>query len=467
MSLTTALSIAQNSLLNTQRQVGVVSRNVADAQNPNYARRSAALESLSPGVRIMEVRRATNDILFRQNLTALSGYTAQSKVVEGLDRLSLMVNGPDQANSVATALGHLQNAIQFYSSTPSNTALADSAVEAARTVVRALNSGSQNIQQFRGDMDRQIATAVDELNAFLAEFKGLNDEIRNGTMTGRDVNDALDRRDAVLMSIAEMVPISTITRQGNDVMILTADGATLFETIPRVVSYTPTPSYGAATVGDGVRVDGVPIVSGFGGNTTAAGSIAAMMQMRDTVATGMQVQLDEMARGLAEAIPGLMTWTGDSADPGFAAIVSLNPAIDVSQNGNPHLLRDGIPGSILDGSNPDGNSSYSELLIGYLTALDVPQTFVTASGGTATFSLMDYSTDAISWLEASRKEAATGAETKNAMIMRTSAALSNFVNVNVDEEMALLLELEHSYAASARILQTIDKMLASLLEAVG
>ena len=46
---------------------------------------------------------------------------------------------------------------------------------------------------------------------------------------------------------------------------------------------------------------------------------------------------------------------------------------------------------------------------------------------------------------------------------RTSEALSNATGVNVDEEMALLLELEHSYQASARILNAIDEMLSVLL----
>ncbi len=36
----------------------------------------------------------------------------------------------------------------------------------------------------------------------------------------------------------------------------------------------------------------------------------------------------------------------------------------------------------------------------------------------------------------------------------------------MDEEMSLLLELEHSYSASARLIQAIDNMLATLLDAV-
>ncbi|TKT77499.1 flagellar hook-associated protein FlgK [Aquamicrobium sp. LC103] len=461
MSLSTALSIAQNSLLNTSRQLGVVSRNLSEVGNPDYARRSATLSSLAPGARIVQIQRAMNDALFKQNLTALSGWTAQDTIVSGLDRLQISVNGVDNSTSAAKSLGEFQNALQLYSANPSNRTLGENAVEIARTLVRNLNNGTSSIQSFRTDMDRQIAAGVDELNGLLADFKTANDEITAGTRAGRDVLDALDRRDALLKKISELVPISTITRGDNDVVIVTSDGATLFETSPRAVTFEPTPAYGAGSTGNNIRIDGVPLTAGAGGNTTAGGSLAAMMQLRDQTAVGMQLQLDETARALNDAIPGLLTFTGNITDPGFAGRISVNAAIDHNAGGNPELLRDGI----LANANPDGNASFNDLLIGYLEALEAPRTFQTAAGATASMSLMGYTADSVSWLEANRKAAASGAEAKSALLMKTSTALSNVTNVNEDEEMALLLELEHSYAASARLLQTIDNMLAVLLDA--
>ncbi len=81
-------------------------------------------------------------------------------------------------------------------------------------------------------------------------------------------------------------------------------------------------------------------------------------------------------------------------------------------------------------------------------------------------SLTNYATAAIGWFEAGRQSASNAAETKNAVMMRTSTALSNMTGVNIDEEMTLLLELEHTYAASAKLLQTVNDMLASLIAAV-
>ncbi|TGV81582.1 hypothetical protein EN788_64315, partial [Mesorhizobium sp. M2D.F.Ca.ET.145.01.1.1] len=52
-------------------------------------------------------------------------------------------------------------------------------------------------------------------------------------------------------------------------------------------------------------------------------------------------------------------------------------------------------------------------------------------------------------------------------LARTAEVLSNDTGVNVDQEMSLLLDLEHTYQASARMMKTVDDMLNALLSAVG
>jgi flagellar hook-associated protein 1 FlgK len=53
------------------------------------------------------------------------------------------------------------------------------------------------------------------------------------------------------------------------------------------------------------------------------------------------------------------------------------------------------------------------------------------------------------------------------MLSRSLEAYSNATGVNLDEELQLLLELEHSYQASSKLLNAIDEMLKSLLNAAG
>jgi flagellar hook-associated protein 1 FlgK len=50
---------------------------------------------------------------------------------------------------------------------------------------------------------------------------------------------------------------------------------------------------------------------------------------------------------------------------------------------------------------------------------------------------------------------------------RTAIALSNATGVNLDDEMSRLLDLEHAYQASAKLIATIDNLYQMLFQAVS
>ncbi|SFO12344.1 flagellar hook-associated protein 1 FlgK [Mesorhizobium sp. NFR06] len=483
MSLSSALSIAQSALLATSKQTSVVSRNVADASSPDYTRRIAVVTSTAPGARSVEIQRTANDLLFRQNLSALSAWSGQSALYNGMDQLDLSVNGVDNASSPSTAIANLQKALQLYATTPSNQNLGASVVDAAKQVVNSLNSGTKAIQDFRTQADSQIATAVDDLNSLLSQFQDANKAVISGTRSGTDVSDALDQRDALLKKISEYVPVSTFTRGDNDMVITTKDGSTLFETVPRSVTFTPSAGYTAGTPGNTVYIDNVPVSPGTADSTTADGKLAGLLKLRDGVASTMQSQLDEIARGLvtafAETAPsqpnatGLFAWSGAPAIPaagtlvdGLAGSISVNAAFDPSAGGNPTLLRDGGANGAAYVVNT-GGASYSDLLISYGNKLDQPMAFDTSAGVTVSSGVSDYAANAIGWFEGVRQQASINAESKQALAARTAEALSNDTGVNVDQEMSLLLDLEHTYQASAHMMKTVSDMLDALMSAVG
>jgi flagellar hook-associated protein 1 FlgK len=406
--------------------------------------------------------------------------------MEGLDALSVKVNGPDNESSPAKLIGDLEEALHLYSSSPQNRTMAENAVEAARQLVSALNAGAQALQNSRTDADQRIAAEVEELNTLLSDFHTANKEVVQGTQAGRDVSEALDKRDALLKKIAEKLPVSTIDRAGGDMVILTGDGTMLYETTPRTISFEPLSGYSANTSGNAVYVDGVPLEGGSGGNTSAEGRIAALLQLRDAIAPDMQRQLDEIARGLittfAEKDPlgvdpdlaGLFTWTGGPAIPaagtlenGLAASISINPAMDFTAGGDPVLLRDGGVNGAAYVWNVTGVASYTDLLIDIGDRLNTTIPFDLTAGLGDAANLNDYAASSISWVEGLRQQSSEAAETKSALMAHTGEALSNATGVNIDEEMSLLLDLEHSYQASTRLLKAVDEMLTTLLSSVN
>src|SRR5690606_9875109 len=170
-----------------------------------------------------------------------------------------------------------------------------------------------------------------------------------------------------------------------------------------------------------------------------------------------------------DRIAGLFVWDAASTVPaagtrtvGLARLISVNDLVDPTKGGDAQMLRDGSN----FGVDPSADGSFNDLLMSFDEKLDTQETFNTAAGSTVALSLKNYSASTVGWLEDARKTAAGAAETRSALILRTTEALSNLTSVNIDEEMALMLELEHSYSASAKMLQVIDEMLQTLLAAV-
>ena len=197
----------------------------------------------------------------------------------------------------------------------------------------------------------------------------------------------------------------------------------------------------------------------------------------------MQTQLDEIARALVVSFaesdqsptptlpdePGLFTWasgtvpTGATIVTGIASSITVNPALIQSLGGDPKLLRDGGINGAAYSSNPTGATGYSSLLDSYVLTLDEPMGFDAAAGLSSSASLMEFAAQSIGWLELNRSDAESAAESREASRFRSVEALSSITGVSLDEEMSMLLELEQSYKASARLITAVDEMLQALL----
>jgi flagellar hook-associated protein 1 FlgK len=475
------MKTAQSSFSNVGLQSAVASKNIANASDTAYARRSAILATAATGASVVETQRAQNEALLKQNLVSISKSSAQNTLLTGLTNMKMMLGGEDYELAPSTYLSKLRDNLQAFADKPNEVSLAETVIADATDVANSLNGTSLAVQKMRAEADADIGTAVTELNRLLSEFKTYNDQVKQGTAAGTDVNDALDQRDKLLTQISQIVGVSTLKRTNNDLALYTSDGTVLFETEPRAVTFTSTPTYTATVTGNQVYIDGVAVQMGTGGNTSAQGSIGALLQIRDYTAPTFQTQLDETARSLINMfsenvsgtqVDGLFVRNGvgvgddfsvNTAVSGLATVIGVNPAVITSQGGNAMLLRDGIN----DTFNTGNNASFSDLLKSYAAAFETPMTFDTDAAIDTTATILAFSTGSVGWLEQLRSAATTASDDKTALLGRTQEALQNVTSVSLDEELALLLDLEQSYKASAKLVSAVDEMITALLQAAG
>ena len=123
----------------------------------------------------------------------------------------------------------------------------------------SLNSATKAVTDVRNQADSDIATSVGNINDLLSQFQDLNKQVVTGTSSGADITDALDARDAVLKQLSTEVGIRTVSRDNGDMAIYTDSGVTLFDKTARKVTFQPSSSLPAGSVGSPIYADGVPI----------------------------------------------------------------------------------------------------------------------------------------------------------------------------------------------------------------
>ncbi|MFK0163007.1 flagellar hook-associated protein FlgK [Rhizobium sp. NPDC090279] len=497
MSLTTALNNAQAIFNNTGTQSSVVSNNIANANNTNYSRRQAVVTTDMAGAQVVQIARSSEPSLQKAYLGSSSSDSAQQLLLNAYSNLqSATLGGNDNEIAPATYLSAFQDAMQNYAGSPSNSTAAQSAINAAQSLVTSLNNATTAVQTARSDADKQISSDVSTLNSLLTQFQTANDAVKSATATAGPTSsalaDALDQRDSILGQISKIVGVTTVTRGNNDMALYTTSGTTLFETIPRTVTFKSTDTYtpDSPVPGNSVYIDGVALTPGQGASTTAQGTLQAALQIRDDVAPTYQKQLDEIARGLVTTFAetsntnpsspvmatglftysGATTWTSGTGPSSATVITGLAGSIKLSAAAvaNPNLVRDGgINNTTTDTSytkNTSGDSGYSTQLDAYITAMNTKASFDGNAGSSTNATLMDYSSSSIGWLEGQRSTATTAAENTSAALSRSSSAYSNATGVNLDEELTLMMDIEQSYKAGTKILNAVNEMLQSVLD---
>jgi len=492
MSLSLSFDIGRSALSTTAEQSSVVSRNVASAGDARASRKSAAIAtSLGGGVRVTEIRRAVDVALFENLTGATSVLSAQDAINRGLQEIEMMMGGPALDGSPTALLGALRDDLQALSAAPNDVVSANQAIDSAKQVASRLNLLAETVIEVRSNADAELSRSVDNLNSLLVKFERVNGDIVAGTHLKKDVTDLLDQRDGLLVAMSEEIEIRALSKPNNDMVLFAAGGVTLFETVPRSVQMAPMPVLPAGVSGSAVFIDGIPVTDEAIPAAATGGRIAGLAALRDRIAPEFGRQLDEIARGLVAAfaesdqsampvlpdLPGLFTYSGASTVPpagsvldGIALSIRVNANVLSEEGGDPLRLRDGGISDPLEPAyvyNSSGAAGFTGRLNQLIGGFEATMAFDTAAGLPASATLISYTSASVGSFQLLRSESANEYEYKSVLAERSREALSKSAGVNLDEEMAELLELERSYQASSRLLQAVDSMFDAMFAAAG
>ncbi len=484
MSISGALSNALSGLTAASRTTEAISSNIANVMTDGYGRRQVELSSRSLGANGAGVwvdgvtRQVDHAIIANRRLADASVGDSRTRA-RFLEQIQDAIGIPGQPGSLGTRLAEFESSLIEAASRPDSTVRLQNVMQSASSLVTHVNSISDRIQGVRMEADREISTLVERLNGTLKRIEELNTDIVSLRGAGHDANALIDQRQSLIDSISEIVPLRQIPRDHGRIALISEGGEMLLDGPAPTIEFTPVgvivPEMTVASGGlDVISINGRPIDMGSGYNSMRGGSLAALFNVRDDIAVEAQADLDALARDLIERFqdpsidptlspgqPGLFTDAGAVFTPAnetaLSSRLALNPLVDPASGGALWRLRDGL------GAGAPGNVGNSALLQGLSTALT--QTRSPASGSfagtsqTASGLAADYLSSISSRHQAAQSEAVYSEGRLNAL-----KAQELETGVDTDQEMQQLLLAEQAFSANARIIQTADELIQTLLE---
>lgn len=299
------LSIGVSGLIAAQKALNTTSHNIANVNTVGYSRQRVETGTRVPsdtgagffgnGVQINDVTRSYDNFLnteIRDTTSAVNQFDQYQKLASQIDNLLA-----DPQGSMSPAMQEFFNAVQDVSNTPASIPARQSLLTSAGTLVDRVTFFNQRLEEQYSNVSTQLGQQVAEINSLATSIADINRNIVDiGGNNGDQVaNDLLDRRDAVLSQLAELVSVKSVDQDDGTISVFIGSGQVLVNAFQhQTVSVTPN-EFDSARPEVGIKVGAsvVPISSQITG-----GKLSGVMNFRSEI-------LDEAKRSLGRLTLGL------------------------------------------------------------------------------------------------------------------------------------------------------------------
>ena len=500
MSLDSALSIATGGLAVVQRQINIVSQNVANASTAGYVREVATQTSLTAGGDPSGVESGPTQRALDGPLQA--SVLAQGAVVSGLQTTASALSAVDAAqgtpgdsgSSLASLAGGLQTAFVTLRADPSSAPGQQAVVSAAQSLAGGINALAATYTAQRQSAQDAIVQQVSVADQTLSQIGTISDQIVKLRSQGLSTADLENQRDEQVQTLGSLVSVHTSVAADGDMTVMTDNGTVLptrgsdatlttrDSTIAPGDSYSATSSSGIAPI----TLGGIDVTASLTG-----GSIGANIALRDTTLPTYQAELDEYSHTLATQFSGnglaLFTMAGAPVPAASTApvppattlavqapYVGLAGTLQVSQavvtqaglvqtgTGTPPAAGGGGGDTteidaVLNNTFSSGVSS-ATVGLGPLGNLDAPYN---GSGG-----LVSMAATLVASQSGDSAAATASLATETGVQTTLAAQFSTASGVSVDQELSNMVELQNAYGAGGKIISSVQAMFTDLLNAV-
>jgi len=454
------LQVGRQALAAQQTGINVTAQNIANVNTPGYSRQRPAMETSAPvatgeaqvgtGVTTREIERAYDRHLTDQIASESDHLGKWEAEKDGLERVEMVFN-ESSGFGLSQYLGEFWNAWQDLVNNPSGVSERKMLAGAGETLAANFQRTYNDLCEIQDEMNSGVVQAIDAINLKAREIADINEKIVRVEAGGVNANDYRDSRDMLVKELSRMIDVAVHEQEGGAVVITLADGNRLVE---------GTSSFALTTLKNTSGLDDAAWASNPTVSINASisgGTLKGCLEVRDTAIEGYKTDLADLAEGIKTAVNtlhrngyGLDGATGNNFFSGRLSQNDFELSAVISENVNKIAASAGLTGLPGDGANA---AAVAEL-----------QYALTMDGHSATFD--EHYSSLVSRVGLDVQRACAGYDQQEAMLSYLENRRESISGVSLDEEMINMLQFETAYEAAAKLINTVDEMLETLMSIV-
>lgn len=459
------LGTALSGLEAMQAGIDTTSQNISNASTPGYAQEtvdltdSASLRYASgsagvggfevgTGVTLKSILRADDPYVDQQYWTQNGKSSYSSTVYTQLD--DLQSNLDDSATTGISA--QLSNFFSAWGSLGgsggASTPSAQNVVSQGQTLAQMFNSLSAQLSTLQGQASSELTSLTDPSSGEVAQYANqiasLNTQIAAQTAAGLSPDTLEDQRSAAIDSLSALVGV-TVVPQSNGADTIQIGGVTDPNT--GTTGAVTLVDGSSSAVGDPTTAVTLPDTADY--TAATGGQVGALVQLSSptgSIAT-LSSALDSVAGEVATDVNNLLP----SSTPFFTGTTASTIAVSSGATAA-SLVAVANAASVTPSDGTDPATTGGDLM----NQLSGLSSSVTAAYG----SFVDQVGEAV--------DSADNSNTTNQALLTSVADQRESVSgVSLDQEMTDLITYQQGYQASAKVMNTMQSVLQTLIQSVG
>ncbi|MDR2861206.1 MAG: flagellar hook-associated protein FlgK [Syntrophobacterales bacterium] len=457
MSIGSILYTSKDALMAHQMAVDVTGANIANVNTAGYSRQAinmvstgvtnVAAKIYQNGVDVASVTRIYNSYLEAQ-IVEQKGLTGYSQTKAEILSVMEAIFDESKPGGLSDLMNRFWADWQELSMNPGGMAereaLASSA-EAVTSMFRSINNGLYSISS---NVERDVAYAVGEINALIADIADLNNKIISSSSGTGDRNILEDQRMELVKQLSALADVHVIEGDYGTIKVYLKNGETLVDgVITRSLALEP--QAGNPTVSDIVFADNPssPLTS-----VITQGKLGALLEIRDVTIPYYMNQMNDFAKALVYEV-NVVHQAGFGADQstGLNFFECTVGAEAVTLRVNPAILADVRLIAASSSVSGDGSNALAISLLQDKRTIN-NQTFSNYYGGV---------------VGQIGRQVADSQRTlihQSLVLDRLNNQRESVSGVSIDEEMIKLIQYQLGYNAAAKLCAAAQEMLDTLLQ---